>query len=184
MCDTLVGQRATPRQQLEALSLKLCTRFFLRMPGGGPRTQTTLQNFRDDIADRFKGEWERAVEYVNKSNDRFINKARGLLTFNGLILAALGTWYKQTEQISQTTQQIPQPVIIGGICAIASATIILVSHFLVTVGDLDDYKYPEKEFSAYIVEIVIKAKFIFIAAVLSLASLLIPLAAFLFRHFH
>jgi len=175
MTETPISLEVRPSQQLKPLSLKLCTKTLLLMPGG-PVTEAKVQELRDLLADRFKKDWEKAVEYVNKSNDRFINKARGLLTFNGLILAALGNWYRETHQI-------PTSVVVGGVCAIASATILLVTHFLVNFGDLDEYRSAEREFSPYVVEIIVKAKCVVLAGILSLASMLIPLAAFLHTYF-
>jgi UDP-N-acetylmuramyl pentapeptide phosphotransferase/UDP-N-acetylglucosamine-1-phosphate transferase len=159
----------TPREQLPPLSLDPCTKLLLLISFSGPYTQAELQSFRDDLADRFKGDWEKAVEYVNKSNDRFISKAGGLLAFNGLVLTALAIWPHS------------QMTIVGSICAIASASILLVTHFIVNVGHLDDYKEAKLDFSAYVVEIVRRAKYILVAAVLSLASVLVPLVAVLFH---
>jgi hypothetical protein len=94
MSEAPVNQRhQVPAELLLPLSLKPWTKLLLLIPGG-PRSKTELQKLQDDVANRFEGQWEHAVEYINKRHDRFLNKARGLLTFDGLVLAALSAVYR------------------------------------------------------------------------------------------
>src|SRR5262245_33137391 len=87
-----------PAESLLPLSLKPWTKLLLLIPGG-PRSRTELQKLQDGVANRFEGQWEHAVEYINKRHDRFLNKARGLLTFDGLVLAALAAVYRESHRI-------------------------------------------------------------------------------------
>jgi hypothetical protein len=165
-----VSDQPKARDQLRPYSLNQWTKLVLLIPFNGLNNQEQLQDFRDDLADRFQGKWETAFEYVIKSNDRIINKAIGLLAFDGLVIAALGIW-RLESQVARS---------IGGICAAASATILLVTHFIVSTGQPGDYKEAATDFSAFVVEIVRRAKYIFVAAVLSIASVLVLLVALLF----
>jgi hypothetical protein len=86
-----------------------------------------LVSLRRDIARR-SGGWEAAYAYVDKANDRFLNKARGLLAFNGLTLAALRFG-------SGTSHVVPTWGILFGLgLAIVSAAILLITHFLINFG--------------------------------------------------
>ena len=150
---------------LQPLSLKLFTRLFLLAPGG-PRSRAELEKFRDDVVNRFDGQWEHAVEYANKSNDRFLNKARGLLTFDGLVLTTLGAVYRESHRIPANL------VLVGSACAVFAAGILLLNHFLINFGDLGDYDDAKKEFPSLLTGAVIKAKSIVVSGLLSLVALL------------
>jgi hypothetical protein len=130
-----------PADLLRPLSLSLLARLLLCIPGG-PKSTAELQGFLDEVAKRFEGQLEHAVEYVNKWNDRFLNKARGLLTFDGLMLAALGAVYRESHRIPGRL------ILAGSMCAVAAAGIILLNQFLVNFGNLNKYKDAKKEWRA------------------------------------
>ena len=66
MCEAPAKKRdQVPAELLQPISLKLRTRLLLLVPGG-PKSEAELQKLQDDVANRFEGQWEHAVEYVNK----------------------------------------------------------------------------------------------------------------------
>jgi hypothetical protein len=132
---------------------------------GGPKSTAELQRFRDDLANRFERQWEHAVEYVNKWNDRLLNKARGLLTFDGLMLAALGAVYRESHRIPARL------ILAGSMCAVAAAGILLLNQLLVNFGDLNRYEDPKREFPSVLTQLVLRAKTIVVADVLSLLAM-------------
>jgi len=153
-----------PADLLQPVSLSLFTRLLLCIPGG-PKSTAELQRLRDEVANRFGGQWEHAVEYVNKWNDRFLNKARGLFTFDGLVLAALGAVYRESHRIPARL------ILAGSMCAVAAAGILLLSHFLVNFVDLNRYEDAKTEFPSNVTEIVLRAKSIVVAGLLSLLAM-------------
>lgn len=59
-------------------------------PLGAPIKQADRERWEATLEQRF-GHKEDAVTYMQKVLDRQINKARGLLTFNSILVAALGS---------------------------------------------------------------------------------------------
>ena len=123
------------------------------------------------MAERFAGQWEYAVEYVNRHHDRLLNQARGLLTFDGLVLAALGVLYRESHRI-------PASLVLGGYAsAILAASILLVSQFSVYFGEPSTFRDPKKEFSSSLRQTVVDVKTIVVADILSLVAMLSLLVA-------
>ena len=108
-----------PAELFQPLSLNLWTKLLLLVPSG-PRSKAELHKLRDDVANRFEGQWEHAVEYVNKSKDKdkFTNKARGLLTFDGLVLSALAAVYRESHRIPARL------VLAGSVFAVIAASLL------------------------------------------------------------
>jgi hypothetical protein len=158
-------------------SLTLWARLLLSIPGK-PRSSIELQRLEDGLADRFAGNWEYAVEYVNRHHDRLLNQSRGLLTFDGLVLAALGVLYRESHRI-------PASLVLGGYAsAILATSILLVSQFSVYLGEPNRFQDPKKEFSSSLRQTVVDAKTIVVADILSLVamlSLLVALGFLVFR---
>jgi hypothetical protein len=105
----------------------------------GPRTKTDLDTLAGYIVQRY--DWEEALKYADSANNRFLNKARGLITFNGLTLAAISTLVRVegTNAVNNTLTGF------GIVMALLSAGILLWTHFLVDFGrDLSDYENAEK----------------------------------------
>jgi hypothetical protein len=152
-------------------SRTLPTRLLLLIPGG-PRSMPELRDFASDVACRFAGQWERALEYVNKSNDRLVNNARGLLTFNGLVLTALGTVYRESHSIPASL------ALTGSVCAVVAAGMLLLTQFSVSFGDRSRYRSAEYEFPYCVTRVVINGKSNAVAALFSLVALLCLLTAF------
>jgi len=151
-------------------SLTLWARLLLSIPGK-PRSSIELQRLEDGVADRFAGNWEYAVEYVNRRHDRLLDQARGLLTFDGLVLAALGVLYQESHRI-------PASLVIGGYAsAIVATSILLVSQFSVYFGEPSRFQDPKKEFSSSLRHTVVDGKSIVVAHVLSLIAMLSLLVA-------
>jgi hypothetical protein len=153
-----------PAELLQPPSLTLWTRLLLWVPVG-PRSKSELEKFRDDVANRFEEQWEHAVEYVNKSNDRFINKARGLLTFDGLVLTALAAVYRESHRI-------PAKLVLAGCVFAAIASMLLLNLLMVNFGDLSKYEHAKKEFPPSVTAIVVHGKSIVVAGLLSLLAML------------
>ena len=158
-------------------SLTLWARLLLSIPGK-PRSSIELQRLEDGVAERFAGQWEYAVEYVNRRHDRLLDQARGLLTFDGLVLAALGVLYQESHRI-------PASLVLGGYAsAILATSILLVSQFLVYFGEPSTFQDPKKEFSSSLRQTVVDGKTIVVADILSLVamlSLLVALGFLVFR---
>jgi hypothetical protein len=166
MSEAPANQRhQVPAELLQPLSLNLWAKLLLLVPGG-PRSKAELQKLRDDVANRFGGQWEHAVEYVNKSKDRFTNKARGLLTFDGLVLAALGAVYRESHRIPARL------VLAGSVFAAIAAGMLLLNQLSVKFGDISKYEDAKNEFHPSVAEIVVNGKSIMVAAFLSLLALL------------
>jgi hypothetical protein len=153
-----------PAELLQPLSLNLWTGLLLLVPVG-PRSKAELQRFRDDIANRFEGQWEHAIEYANKSRDRFTNKARGLLTFDGLVLAALASVYRESHRI-------PAKLVLAGCVFAVIAAGLLLHQLSVNFGDLGKYGHAKTEFAPSVTEIVAHGKTIVVACLLSLLAML------------
>jgi hypothetical protein len=155
---------------LPPLSLKSWTKLVLLIPGG-PRSKAELQKLQDDVANRFEGQWEHAVEYINTRHDRFLNKARGLLTFDGLVLAALSAVYRESHRIPARL------VLAGCVCAVIAAGMLLLNLCLVHFGDLGKYEDAKKEFPSSVIQIAVHGKSIVVAGVLSFLAMLCLLIA-------
>ena len=160
-----------PGKSLQPLSLKRGTKLLLLIPDG-PRSQAQLQKLQDDLANRFEGQWEHAVAYVNKLHDRFLNKARGLLTFDGLVLTALGGVYQANHRIPAGL------VLVGCACAVIAASMLLLNQFSVHFGDLGKYEDATKELRARVVQIVLHGKGMCLAVMFSFVSMLCLIVAF------
>jgi len=154
-----------PAKSLQPLSLGAYTKLLLLIPDG-PRSQAQLQNLQDDLANRFDGQWEHAVEYVNRLHDRFLNKARGLLTFDGLVLTALGAAYQQSHRIPAGL------ILVGSVFAVLAASMLLLNQFSAHFGDLGKYRHATKELSARVMQIVLHGKIINLAVILSFFAML------------
>jgi hypothetical protein len=152
-------------------SRKLRTRLLLLIPGG-PRSMEELREFGSAVAYRFAGQWEHALEYVNKSNDRLVNNARGLLTFNGLVLAALGTVYRESHIIP------PSLVLAGGVCAVIAAGMLLLTQFSVSLADGSRYRNAECEFPYSVTRVIVNGKSNAVAGLFSLLAMFCLLSAF------
>jgi hypothetical protein len=130
------------------------------------------------VADRFAGHWEYAVEYVNGRHDRLLNQARGLLTFDGLVLAALSVLYRESHRIPASL------VLAGYASAILATSILLVSQFSVHFGEPSTFQDPKREFSSSLRQTLVDGKTIVVADILSLVamlSLLVALGCLVFR---
>jgi hypothetical protein len=88
---------------------------------------------------------------VNKSND-LENNARGLLTFDGLVLTALGTVYRESHASPAS------PVLAGSVCAVIAAGMLLLTQFSVSFGDRSRYRNAECEFRYSVTRIVIRRR--------------------------
>jgi len=161
---TSKGRPPVAADALRPLTLTPLARLLLRAPGG-PQSQAEVQQLHDAVANRFKGEWEHAVEYVNKRNDRLLNQARGLLTFDGLVLTALGAVYRASRLISASL------VLAGSVCAVIAASILLVSQLSVHFGELSKYAEAQKEFPSALIQLCLHGKSLLAAAILSFLAL-------------
>jgi uncharacterized membrane protein YidH (DUF202 family) len=171
MSEATANQRhQVPAELLQPVSLKSWTKLLLLIPGG-PRSKTELQKLQDRVANRFEGQWEQAVEYINKRHDRFLNKARGLLTFDGLVLAALTAVYRESHRIPAKL------VLAGSVCAVIAAGMLLLNQCLVHFGDLGKYEDAKKELPSSVIQIAVHGKSIVVAGVLSFLAMLCLLMA-------
>jgi hypothetical protein len=172
MSETPANQRhRVPAELIQPLSLNLWTKLLLLVPPG-PRSEAQLQKLQDDVANRFEEQWEHAVEYVTKSKDRFVNKARGLLTFDGLVLSALAAVYREGHTIPAML------VLTGSVFAAIAAAMLVLNHLLVNFGDLGKYEDAKKEFHPSVTDIVVNGKCIVVAGLLSLLAMLCLLISF------
>jgi hypothetical protein len=85
---------------------------------------------------RFNVDTEKAVTYMEKALDRQLNKARGLLTFNSILVAALRVQEGQTYCCWNN---------IGSIFAIVSCLPLLLMLWVVW-GSNEDYSETVKDF--------------------------------------
>ena len=157
-------------QRLPFTSRTPWTRLWLLIPGG-PKSVTELRDLGAVLAHRFDRHWENALAYVDKSYDRLLNKARGLLTFDGLVLAALGTVYREGHGIP------PSLVLAGGVCAVIASGILLLTLFSVSIGDLSEYRNAESEFPHGLTRLVIGGKSNVFAGLFSLVAMVCLLTA-------
>jgi hypothetical protein len=137
-----------------------------------PMTDDTARpNPATEAEERLQNLNVKALKFVEDTNTRFLNKARGLITFNGLTLATFGTLIKAG---GPTTQAIAPWVLTVGIgSTLVSAVILLWTHFLINFGPPAAYASDQAEFESYIVEVSKKAKWISIAGFLSFVSVLV-----------
>ena len=131
-----------------------------------------LRELGSAVAYRFDGEWERALEYIDKSNERLANEARGLLTFDGLVLTALGAVYREAHRIPASL------VLVASVCAVIAAGMLLLTQFSLSFGDLSNYRTAEREFPSSVTRVVINAKSNAVAGLFSLVAMLCLLTAF------
>jgi hypothetical protein len=131
-----------------------------------------LKKFREYIAlrsldwEKNSDKWEKALDFVDKINTRFLNKARGLVTVNGLTLAAF------SALLIKPGIQTTWITVFGIAFAVLSTFFMLWTHFLVNWGKVEEYASDKAEFESYIPEIAAKAKWIGIAGILSIFSIL------------
>ena len=130
-----------------------------------------LRDLGAAVAYRFEGELENALEYVNKSYERLANEARGLLTFDGLVLNALGAVYRETHRIPASL------VLAASVCAVIAAGMLLITQFSLSFGDLSNYRSAEREFPSSVTRVVITAKSNAVAGLFSLVAMLCLLTA-------
>jgi hypothetical protein len=171
--DLVGGQQrratSTPDErvhQLAPMRLALCTKILLTL-GSGPKTERGWRTFREYLVRRY--DWERALKLADETNNRYLNKARGLITFNGLTLATIGALSRLEGAAAQFQKFCLVACIIG---AVLSAAILLIFLFLVNFGGgIEDYRSDKEEFEAYFLQIMRRTKWISIAGFLSLFSL-------------
>jgi hypothetical protein len=159
------GRLQVAESALRPLPLTPFARLLLRAPGR-PQTPAEVQQLHDAVANRFEGAWEQAVEYINKRNDRLLNQARGLLTFDGLVLTALGAVYQQSHLISARL------VLAGFVCAVLAASVLLLSQLSVHFGEHSKYADAQNEFPSALVQVCLHGKSLLVAGVLSFLALL------------
>ena len=147
------------------IAFTLRARLLLRVPGG-PQSQVDVQRLQDAVANRFKGNWEHAVEYVTKRHDRLLNQTRGLLTFDGLILTALGAVYRQSHLLPATL------VLCGCVCPVIAASMLLLSQLSVHFAEPSKYADAQKEFPSALVQVCLHGKSLVAAGILSFLALL------------
>jgi hypothetical protein len=169
--DALSQRELVATEHWFPVSRTLWMRLLLLIPGG-PRSMPELRDFGSAVAYRFAGQWERALEYVNASNDRLLNNARGLLTFDGLVLTALGTVYRESHRIPASL------ALTGSVCAVIAAGMLLLTHFSVNFGDRSSYRNAECEFPYCVKRVVINGKSNAVAGLFSLVAMLCLLSAF------
>ena len=161
---------ADPRERvadLSAIRLKHHEKVLFLL-GSGPKTEPQLIKFREHIVTRY--DWDQALKYINDTDTRFLNKARGLITFNGLTLTALSTLMRLGNGGLETADALWLTA--GIIFTLVSAVILLLTHFLVDFGpSLDDYVHAKTEFPPHFMQVIKRAKWISIAAIFSLLSL-------------
>jgi hypothetical protein len=165
---------AGPREriaELSAIRLKHHEKVLFLL-GSGPKTELQLIKFREHIVTRY--DWDQALKYLNDKDTRFLNKARGLITFNGLTLTALSTLMRLGNGARDTVDTLWLST--GITFTLVSAVILLLTHFLVDFGpSLDDYLRAKTEFPPHFIQVIKRAKWISIAGIFSLLSL-VPLA--------
>lgn len=105
---------------------------------------------------------EGAVEYVDRVLDRQINKANGLLAFDGLLFTALSV-------VSASVNPIPISIRIG--CALALiAALPLILLLVVDFGKISDYVKPCTDFTAKCLTIYYRTYAIILSVLLSVAA--------------
>ena len=93
------------------------------------------------------------------------------MTFDGLVLTALGTVYRESHMIPARL------VLAGFVCAIIAAGILLLNQCLVHFDDLGTYENARNEFPSSVTQIVVHGKANILAAVLSFVAMLCLMAA-------
>jgi hypothetical protein len=167
-----VTSLGNPRERIAELSAIQLNRRekVLLLLGSGPKTEQQLIRFCEYIVMRY--DWDQALKYINETDTRFFNKARGLITFNGLTLTALSTLMRLGKGASVDVLWLST----GITFTLVSAVILLLTHFLVDFGpSLDEYQSAKTEFPPHFVQVIKRAKWISIAGIFSLLSL-VPLA--------
>jgi hypothetical protein len=112
---------------------------------GAPLGKTQRKAFKDAVVQRFTttvggaatADYESAASYATEILDRQINKANGLLTYNGLLLTAFTVLW--TQAASQ------RAALLGSLCALA-ASAPLVGLFHVSWGKPGDFSSHQNEF--------------------------------------
>ena len=95
--------------------------------------------FAKAVKARFSSAPETAVTYLDRIIDRQLNKARGLLSFNSILIAALNI-----ERSAGHTTAHPCPTDIASIAALVSCMPLLVMMYVVW-GPLTTYEDPGAE---------------------------------------
>lgn len=107
-----------------------------------PLRASDRRSFETNLSTRFSTcgvLTEGAVEYVDRVIDRQINKANGLLAFDGLLFTALSV-------VSPGTGSTPISIKIGsGLALVAALPLILL--LVVSFGKIDDYTTPSADFT-------------------------------------
>ena len=104
-----------------------------------PPAKLQKEAFQGHLLARFDAK-EGIVEYIDRVLDRQINKANGLLAFNGLLFTALSV-------ISSAAGSTPLSIKVGGTLALA-ASIPLIPIFVVQFGGISAYQTPQKDFES------------------------------------
>ena len=159
------GPRQVAENAPRPLTLTPLARLWLWTPGR-PHSPAEVQQLHDAVANRFTGEWERAIEYINKRHDRLLNQARGLLTFDGLVLTAL-------VAVRRESHLIPGRLVLTGfVCAVVAASVLLLSQLSVHFGEPGKYADARKEFPSALIQACLHGKRLLAAGILSFVALL------------
>jgi hypothetical protein len=168
----------TNNMQVSNLPIRPCLEILLKIPGG-PKTRQQLQIFMQGIADRFPCRWGDAYNYVERGNTTLINKARGLLAFNGLTLTSLSA-------LRGSTSLTPGDglIILGIALAVVSASILLITHFISHVGKIETYYTNKADYEYCVVLMVKRVKYIWLTAFISLVSIVAPTVGSVHKYFY
>lgn len=101
---------------------------------GAPIRKKDRLSFVEAMEERFEGAMETAVAYVERVSDRQINKARGLLSYNALLVAIF--------ELSESQDLIKH---IGSLSALSSALLLLILMYVVW-GACDQYRSASEDF--------------------------------------
>lgn len=133
---------------------------------GFPLTKKGFSKYKDAIGKRYQNNWEKAFSYVNKVLDREINKSIGLLTFNGILFAALSLAENKTTLINWAK------------VLVLFSCVPLLRVMFVVWGRPSDSSSDQKDFDATFKMVWWRSGFILISLVLSFLATLCCLGAF------
>ena len=134
-----------------------------------------IKDFGDRIWQRSR-EQEKALAYVNGVIDRIINKARGILPFNSLILAIIAIIYR-----SNPGWFIVALSLLAGFLLSASSLILLLTMFWPHFGKMEEYSSYQAEFDSTVLIIRKRALALVCATLLSCIGFLSAAFAILGR---
>ena len=90
---------------------------------------------------------ERGVDYLNRVLDRQINKARGLLTYNALLLTAINTWPRPNTG-SGEPWPYAEAVVWQRRLVVFSCVLLLILFRMGWGRSSEEYSSPAKDFAA------------------------------------